>query len=139
MSDLWLPINDDEEEEDKPDMPSNNSEDKTSAFILERLLKSRKIVISSEINQKIADKIINYLIILEEEDQKKPIIVYINSPGGEVYSGFAIYVWRWIKYAVTYCRHPFWFHFNDAKSWTLDGGSKKNVCLCFSWHVFLLS
>lgn len=50
----------------------------------------REIFISEEINAKTADAIIKQLLMLEQKDSKKPITIYINSPGGHVESGFAI-------------------------------------------------
>lgn len=56
-----------------------------------KVLKSRTIIISSSINNEVATKILNQLTILEQEDSQKEITVFINSPGGEVFSGFAIF------------------------------------------------
>lgn len=72
--------------------PDSNLKE-SNMMMMNRLLKARKIVLSSEVNSKLADRIINLLILMEEEDKEKPIVIYINSPGGEVYSGFAIYDW----------------------------------------------
>ena len=55
-----------------------------------RLLESRTIFISEGINAAVAKKVITHLLALDLENQK-PIKVLINSPGGEVNSGFAIY------------------------------------------------
>ena len=56
-----------------------------------RLLEKRTIFISEGINSQVAKKVINHLLALEAADNSKPIYVYLNSPGGEVNSGFAIY------------------------------------------------
>lgn len=56
-----------------------------------KVLKSRTIIISDQVNSELAIKILNQLIILEQEDPEKGITLFINSPGGEVFSGFAIY------------------------------------------------
>lgn len=57
----------------------------------EKLLKSRKIIVSDSVDSKLASRVINQLLFLENENPDEPITMYINSPGGEVYSGFAIY------------------------------------------------
>ncbi|HHX69012.1 MAG: ATP-dependent Clp endopeptidase proteolytic subunit ClpP [Miniphocaeibacter sp.] len=59
--------------------------------IFSRLLKDRIIFISGEINNVMADLVVAQLLFLESEDPKKDIQVYINSPGGSVSAGFAIY------------------------------------------------
>lgn len=56
-----------------------------------KVLKSRTIVISSPVNNELATKILNQLTILEQDDPEKEITVFINCPGGEVFSGFAIF------------------------------------------------
>jgi len=59
--------------------------------IYSRLLKERIIFLGSEINDVVADIIMAQLIFLEYEDPEKDITIYINSPGGVVSSGLAIY------------------------------------------------
>lgn len=59
--------------------------------IYSRLLKDRIIFISGEINDQMADLIVAQLLFLESEDPNKDIQMYINSPGGSVSAGFAIY------------------------------------------------
>lgn len=59
--------------------------------IYSRLLKDRIIFISGEINNQMADLIVAQLLFLESEDPNKDIQMYINSPGGSVSAGFAIY------------------------------------------------
>ena len=56
-----------------------------------RLLMDRIIMLTDEINSATANSIIGQLLFLEKEDNKKPITLYINSPGGSVTDGFAIY------------------------------------------------
>lgn len=55
------------------------------------LIKTRTIIISESIEQKLAEKVITQILFLESQDAKKDIYLYINSPGGEVTSGMAIY------------------------------------------------
>lgn len=59
--------------------------------IYSRLLKERIIFIGSEIDDYMASSIIAQLLFLQSEDPKKDINIYINSPGGVVSSGLAIY------------------------------------------------
>lgn len=59
--------------------------------IYSRLLKERIIFIGEEINEQTANLITAQLLFLAYEDSKKDIKVYINSPGGSVYDGLAIY------------------------------------------------
>lgn len=59
--------------------------------IFSRLLKERIIFIGGPIDDTMANLIVAQLIYLESEDPDKDISVYINSPGGVIYSGLAIY------------------------------------------------
>lgn len=59
--------------------------------IYSRLLKDRIIFIGSAINDEIANLIIAQLLFLESDDPEKDIYIYINSPGGSVTAGLAIY------------------------------------------------
>jgi len=59
--------------------------------IYSRLLKDRIIFLGGSINDEVANLIIAQLLFLEAENDKKEIQMYINSPGGSVYAGMAIY------------------------------------------------
>jgi ATP-dependent Clp protease protease subunit len=59
--------------------------------IYSRLLKDRIIILGSPINDVVASSIVAQLLFLEAEDPEKDINMYINSPGGVVSSGMAIY------------------------------------------------
>lgn len=59
--------------------------------IYSRLLKDRIIFLSGEIYDDMANVIVSQLLFLETEDPEKDITLYINSPGGSVTAGFAIY------------------------------------------------
>lgn len=59
--------------------------------IYSRLLKDRIVFLGTSIDDTVANIIIAQLLFLESEDPKKDIHIYINSPGGSVYSGLAIY------------------------------------------------
>ncbi len=59
--------------------------------IFSRLLKDRIIFIGSAIDDNVANLVIAQMLFLEAEDPEKDIFVYINSPGGSVTAGMAIY------------------------------------------------
>ncbi|MDP3466095.1 MAG: ATP-dependent Clp endopeptidase proteolytic subunit ClpP [Sulfuricurvum sp.] len=59
--------------------------------IYSRLLKDRIIMLSGEVNDQVASSIVAQLLFLEAEDPQKDIYFYINSPGGVITSGMAIY------------------------------------------------
>src|SRR5215204_5567022 len=59
--------------------------------IYSRLLKDRIIMLGTEIDDEMANVIVAQLLFLESEDPDKDINIYINSPGGSVTAGFAIY------------------------------------------------
>lgn len=70
--------------------------------IYSRLLKERIIFLGGEINDQVADLIIAQMLFLEAEDPDKDIHLYINSPGGVVTSGMAIFdTMRYIKAPVS--------------------------------------
>ncbi|MGB3717686.1 MAG: ATP-dependent Clp protease proteolytic subunit [Candidatus Promineifilaceae bacterium] len=55
------------------------------------LLKERIVMLTTPISEQIASLVVAQLLYLTREDPEKPIRLYINSPGGQVYSGMAIY------------------------------------------------
>lgn len=59
--------------------------------IYSRLLRDRIIFLSGHIDDNVANIVIAQLLFLESEDPKKDISLYINTPGGHVYAGLAIY------------------------------------------------
>lgn len=59
--------------------------------IFSRLLKDRIILLSDEVNDVTASLIVAQMLFLEAEDPDKDILLYINSPGGSITSGFAIF------------------------------------------------
>ena len=79
-----LPICDEEDEEKKkaPEVPDP---------LTEKFLKTRQILLSGEINKDLAEKIVRQLLVLEADNDKDPIYMYIDSPGGDVDAGFAIF------------------------------------------------
>ena len=74
--------------------------------IYSRLLNERVVFLGTEVNDETANLVVAQLLHLEAEDPEKDIQLYINSPGGVVYSGMAIYdTMRFIKpdVATTVC------------------------------------
>ncbi len=59
--------------------------------ISRKLLKSRTVIISQQVDAKLSAKVLSQLVLLEQEGPELPITVFINSPGGEIFSGFAIF------------------------------------------------
>ncbi|MBD3885062.1 ATP-dependent Clp protease proteolytic subunit [Phormidium tenue FACHB-886] len=59
--------------------------------IYERLFRERIIFLSEEVDDGIANAIVAYMLYLDSDDQTKPISLYINSPGGSITAGMAIY------------------------------------------------
>ena len=59
--------------------------------IFSLLLKNRIVFLGTPINDQIANLIVAQLLFLNQEDREAPISMYINSPGGQVYAGLAIY------------------------------------------------
>ena len=76
-----------------PRLADDDKEDKDGAEggMMKRLLKARSILVFEAISDKLARRVQTQLILLQQEDEKAPITVYINSPGGSADSGFAIY------------------------------------------------
>jgi ATP-dependent Clp protease protease subunit len=83
----------------KPPIPqaqARNDEDESR--VSDRLLKSRTVLLSSEVSSSTARRVIEQLLVLEADDPAAPITMIVNSPGGEVHSGFAVYdVLRFIR------------------------------------------
>jgi ATP-dependent Clp protease protease subunit len=84
MTDLHLPAS-----------PLARSNDALAAAlddsVYNRLLKERIIVLGSEVTDQVANRICAQLLLLAAEDSERDINLWINSPGGSVYSGMAIY------------------------------------------------
>jgi ATP-dependent Clp protease protease subunit len=59
--------------------------------IFSLLLKNRIVFLGTPINDQIANLVVAQLLFLNQEDREAPISMYINSPGGQVYAGLAIY------------------------------------------------
>ncbi|MBL3525645.1 ATP-dependent Clp protease proteolytic subunit [Serratia plymuthica] len=74
-----------------PTVVEQSSQGERSFDIYSRLLRDRIIFLNGEVNDAIAELVCAQLLFLEAENPEKPIHLYINSPGGAITSGFAIY------------------------------------------------
>ena len=74
-----------------PIVVENTSRGERSYDIYSRLLKERILFLGTEIDDTVANLVVAQLLFLESEDPDKDIYLYINSPGGSVSAGMAIY------------------------------------------------
>ena len=74
-----------------PIVLEQTSRGERSYDIYSRLLRDRVILLEGEVHDQMANLIVAQLLYLESEDSKKDINMYINSPGGSVTAGMAIY------------------------------------------------
>ena len=72
------------------DEKSKKTQDVPESFA-EKFLKTLQIILSGEVNKELAEKIVKQLFIMEADSSEKPVYIYIDSPGGDVDSGFAIF------------------------------------------------
>lgn len=82
-------VEDDEDEENGED--EKDEKNGVGDFMMKKILETRTIVIARPVTDKLYEKVINMLLLLESADAEKPIKVFVNSPGGSADSGFAIY------------------------------------------------
>ena len=59
--------------------------------LMKKMLKTRSILVFEQVSDKLARRVQSNLLLLQQDDEKAPITVYINSPGGSADSGFAIF------------------------------------------------
>lgn len=74
-----------------PTVIEQSSRGERAYDIYSRLLKDRIIMLSGEVNDQMANSVIAQLLFLDAQDSNKDISIYINSPGGSVTAGLAIY------------------------------------------------
>ena len=80
---------DDEDEEDSED--EKDEKEGVGDFMMKKILETRTIVLARPVTDKLYEKVINMLMLLESADAEKPVKIFVNSPGGSADSGFAIY------------------------------------------------
>lgn len=79
-------------------MNSREPRSQDDGFLLQRLLGSRTILLCGEVNDRSARELMSHLLVLENDDAEKPITLIVNSGGGSVSAGFAIYdTMRFVK------------------------------------------
>ena len=81
---------DEEEHEHDEERGDRDRDGEGDGDLASRLLKSRSVLLSGEINKRLAERVIKQLILLEE-DGDDPIRVFIDSPGGDADAGYAIF------------------------------------------------
>ncbi|MBO5435035.1 ATP-dependent Clp endopeptidase proteolytic subunit ClpP [bacterium] len=74
-----------------PTVIESSSRGEKSFDIFSRLLRERIIFLGSEINDEVANSVVAQLLLLDSENSEKDIMLYINSPGGVITAGMAIY------------------------------------------------
>jgi ATP-dependent Clp protease protease subunit len=74
-----------------PSMRTSNLTDLASADVFQRLLKERIIFLGSAIDETVANQVCAQLLLLSAENSERDIALYVNSPGGSVTDGLAIY------------------------------------------------
>ncbi|MFE4500836.1 ClpP family protease [Rhodococcus sp. NPDC056743] len=60
-------------------------------LLTDRLFRQRTILLTGEVNDEMAERVCSELVLLATTDPKRDIVLYINSPGGSVFAGLAIY------------------------------------------------
>ncbi len=84
----WL--RNDEEDDDGEGCPASETAGRGESYVGSRLLKKRTLFLTGEISQRSADRLKAQLILLDEMDAEKPIMLFINSPGGDADAGYSI-------------------------------------------------
>ena len=74
-----------------PTVIESSSRGEKSFDIFSRLLRERIIFLGTEIDDEVANSVVAQLLLLDSENPEKDIMLYINSPGGVITSGMAIY------------------------------------------------
>ena len=74
-----------------PTVIEKTSKGEKAYDIYSRLLEDRIIFVGEQVHAQMVNSIVAQILFLEKQDPDKDIIMYINTPGGEVYSGMAIY------------------------------------------------
>ena len=87
---------------DSDDEKEPKAQESTSEVMNTKFLKTRQILLSGEVNKALAEKIVRQLLVMKA-DSDEPIRIYIDSPGGDVDAGYAIFdMIRFVK-APVYC------------------------------------
>lgn len=88
----------DDDDDDDDECPEHGKAKKGETPLVARLLKARTILIAKPVDKDLMREVSAQLLVMSDEDSSKPITVYVNSPGGDADSGFAIYdMMRFVK------------------------------------------
>jgi ATP-dependent Clp protease protease subunit len=91
---IWINEEDDDDEKDEPKTQSPDP-------LVAKMLKTRTILLSGEIDKDLAERVIRQLLLLEDKGDE-PIRIFIDSPGGDADAGYAIFD------MVRFVRPPVW-------------------------------
>ncbi len=83
-----------------PFLDKKEDKGEPGGFVLKRLLESRVLLVAKPVDRKLMEQVSTGLLLLENEDSNAPVTVFVNSPGGDADSGFAIYD------MLRFCRFP---------------------------------
>lgn len=98
MNSIFPFLSEDEPREKDPKKLADKTERHNGPQVEKELFEARVILISAGVDPKLAHAVNSKLLALERHNDKDPIYLYINSPGGEVHSGFSIFdMARFIK------------------------------------------
>ena len=81
LTSIQIPVKAEEKKEDSTEMQG----------LTVKMIQARTLVISQGVTSELTQRILSQLVLLEQDDPEAPITIFINSPGGEVFSGFAIF------------------------------------------------
>ncbi len=81
-------LDDDDDEDDKKGDKGGGGDD---AGLLKSIIKSRTILVADTVSDKLYQKVVSRLLLMQMDDDKAPVTVIVNSPGGAADSGFAIF------------------------------------------------
>ncbi|MFW5845756.1 MAG: ATP-dependent Clp protease proteolytic subunit, partial [Planctomycetota bacterium] len=74
-----------------PKVLIDNARDLRPVDLMSCLLRQRKVYLGDEVDSELSNSIVQQLLYLEHEDGKAPVTLYINTPGGSIVDGMAIY------------------------------------------------
>jgi len=74
-----------------PESEGQKKDENSNDALMNKLLKTRTILLCGEIDKELAEKTIKQLLLLENMDEKEPVRIFIDSPGGDADAGFAIF------------------------------------------------
>jgi ATP-dependent Clp protease protease subunit len=82
---------DDDDDEDDDEVDKSKKAPKIADFLGKSLLENRIIMVAKPVDRELMAQITSQLLVLDQDDPRSPITMYINCPGGDADSGFGIY------------------------------------------------